>query len=164
MAEPARKSLADEATTTVQSARFGTYQVPSERIVHLPEGLIGYPTAQHFALLESSRPGSLFHFLLCVDLPELGFVVCDPGTFWPGYLGDLPRPENGDPAQTVVLVLVTVPANPREMTANLMAPLMIDLRTRQGAQVVLDNGRYSTRHPVLPPAAAVPAAPTSSPK
>jgi len=151
MAEPARQPVADEEVVEVRSEKFGAYQVPVERILHFPEGLVGFPAARRFALLESARPGSLFHFLLCVDLPELGFVVCDPATFWPGYVADLPRP-----ADAAVLVLVTVPADPKQMTANLMAPLVLDSRARQGVQLVLDTGRYSTRHPILPPASPAP--------
>jgi flagellar assembly factor FliW len=46
---------------------------------------------------------------------------------------------------------VTIPKNPLEMTANLMAPLVVDCRSRVGRQLVLDTGRFSTRHPLLPP-------------
>jgi flagellar assembly factor FliW len=36
------------------------------------------------------------------------------------------------------------------MTVDLLAPLVIDWATRTGRQIVLDSGRYSTRHPLLP--------------
>ncbi|MFN8542741.1 MAG: flagellar assembly protein FliW [Candidatus Binatia bacterium] len=151
MAEPAREELTPSATIVVRSRRFGTYEVPAERIVTFPAGLIGFPEACRFALLEPNRPHSPFRYLICVDLPELAFVVCNPHDFWPGFVAEVPRPLDvqGDVA---VLVLVTIPNNPREMTANLMAPIVIDCESRRGAQLVLDTGRYSTRHPLLPAA------------
>ncbi len=158
MAEPARQQSLDErATVAVSSRRFGDYTFALDRVLHFPEGLIGFPAARRFALLESARPGGLFHVLHCLDLPELGFVVCDPGLFWSGYTADLPRPDDLASEDMAVLAIVTVPQNPVEMTANLMAPLLINLRTRIGVQIVLDTGRYSTRHPVLPPAQQPPA-------
>jgi flagellar assembly factor FliW len=134
----------------VDSKRFGAYAVPAERVILFPEGLIGMPDAQRFALMEPSRPESPFRQLLCLDLPELGFVVCDPEDLWPGYGGHLP-PYEGGRENLAAMVLVTVPTNPKEMTANLLAPLVVDARTRVGRQIVLDAGRLSTRHPIFPP-------------
>ena len=159
MAEPARQEPVSE-TVAVVSRRFGTYEVPADRTLHFPEGLIGFPEARRFALLDSNRPNSPFRRLLCLDDPELGFVVCDPASLWPGYTAALP-PYEGGAENLAVLAIVTIPKNPMEMTANLMAPLVVDARTRVGRQLVLDTGRLSTRHPILPP--AEPAATTEPP-
>jgi flagellar assembly factor FliW len=139
----------DESPVWLHSKRFGDYEVPSERVLTFAQGLIGFRDARRFALLDASRPGSPFRCLVCLDEPELGFVVCDPVALWPSYAADLPAPDEGRPEDVAVLALVTVPQNALEMTVNLMAPLVVDCRTRSGRQCVLDNGRYSTRHPLL---------------
>ena len=149
MAEPARETLTPVHTVRVCSQRLGTYEVPEDMVLNLSEGLVGLPEARRFALLEPSREGSPFRYLLCIDQPEMGFLVCDPESFWPGYSTALPLSEDGG-AAVAVLAIVTVPADPREMTANLMAPLVVDCASRRGRQVVLDGERYSTRHLVLP--------------
>lgn len=151
MAEPARQTLAADETVPLRSQRFGNYDVPASRVLHLSEGLIGFPTARRFALLDSSRPDSPFRCLVCLDLPELGFVVCDPIRLWPEYADDVPLPPGSCAEDVAVLAIVTVPRDPRAMTANLMAPLVIDSRSRVGGQVVLDSDRYGTRHPLLAP-------------
>jgi flagellar assembly factor FliW len=152
VAEPARKALSENSTVWLHSKRFGDYEVPAERVLTFPQGLIGFRDAHRFALLDASRPGSPFRCLVCLDEPELGFVVCDPVALWPTYAADLPPPEHGRAEDTAVLALVTVPSNALEMTANLMAPLVVDCQSRTGWQCVLDTGRYSTRHPLLPSA------------
>ena len=86
------RQVAAGATIHVHSERFGTYEVPEERLLTFPNGLVGFPDGHRFALLDASRPDSPFRYLICVDLPELGFVVCDPEVFWPGYAEALPRP------------------------------------------------------------------------
>jgi flagellar assembly factor FliW len=135
--------------------------VPVERVLNFPDGLVGFREAHRFALLESSRAGSPFSCLVSLDFPELGFVVCDPIQLWPGYGADLPPLAEGRVEDRAALAIVTVPGNAHEMTANLMAPLVVDCRSRTGRQVVLDTGRYSTRHTLL---AAAPAAPPSDPR
>lgn len=150
MAEPARQTLAANQPVWLRSPRFGDYEVPLERLLCFPQGLIGFPEARRFALLESNRPNSPFRCLVCLDDPELGFVVCDPDTLRPGYASELPT-LGGDRSEVAVLAIVTVPANALEMTVNLMAPLVVDCQNRTGHQLVIDTGRYSTRHPILPP-------------
>ena len=154
MAEPARQAIEAESTVPLDSRRFGRFEIPADRVLLFPEGLVGFPEAQRFALLEPSRTGSPFRWLVCLDFPELGFVVCDPTALWPGYAADLALPAGCRPEDLGVLAIVTVPTNPSETTANLMAPLVLDCRTRLGQQLVLDTGRYSTRHPVLAPSDA----------
>ena len=140
-------------TVAVRSDRFGNYEVSAERVLRFPEGLVGFPEARQFVLLEPSRAGSPFHYLLCIDLPELGFVVCDAANLCPGYLADVPRLPEVAAEDLAVLALVTVPADARQMTANLMAPLLVDCRSGRGRQVVLDTGRHPLRYPLLAPSA-----------
>jgi flagellar assembly factor FliW len=144
----------------LRSERFGNYEIPADRVLTFPDGIIGFREARRFALLESSRPESPFRCLVSLDVPELGFVVCEPAALWPGYAADIPLPEGANSAEVAVLAVVTVPKDPREMTANLLAPIVVDCRTRQGCQLVLDSGRYSTRHALLPITPAPATAPT----
>jgi flagellar assembly factor FliW len=139
-----------QATLPLRSRRYGSYEVPVERVLTFPDGLIGFADARRFVLLDSSRPDSPFRCLVCIDFPELGFVVCDPVRLWPAYAADLPAPAGERVADRGALVIVTVPHDPHGMTANLLAPLVFDCTTRTGRQIVLDPDRYSTRHLLLP--------------
>jgi flagellar assembly factor FliW len=114
------------------------------QVLSFPEGLIGFRDARRFVLLETGRAASPFRRLVALDVADLSFVVCDPRPLWPGYESSLP-PED---AARDVLVIVTVPGEARELTANLMAPLVVDGASGVGRQLVLDTGRYSTRHPL----------------
>lgn len=144
--------MSAEATTRIVSRRLGTYDIPLSRIVRLPDGLIGLPEVREVALLEAKTPGTPFRYLLCLNEPDLVFLVCTPDDFFPGYTAAVPLPEGADPADVVVLALVTVPERARELTANLLAPLVLDARTRTGRQVVLEAPGFTTRHRLLPDA------------
>ena len=49
----------------------------------------------------------------------------------------------------VISVIVTVPSNPQNMTANLKAPLIFNLKNRRGKQVILNTSSYTTRHNIM---------------
>ena len=46
-------------------------------------------------------------------------------------------------------VIVTVGDNPEDTTANLAAPLILNLATGLGCQAILDENTYSLRTPVV---------------
>jgi flagellar assembly factor FliW len=152
VAEPARKTLSVPETIPLRSRRFGDHEIPADRVLSFPAGLVGFPSARRFALLEPARADSPFRCLVCLDVPELGFVVCEPEALWPGYLAEVPLPDGAQVADVVGLAIVTIPGDPTAMTANLMAPLVIHCATRTGWQLVLDTGRYAVRQPLLAPA------------
>lgn len=145
---------AEVATLAVVSRRFGSFEVPPERVFVLEPGLIGFPGAHRFVLLDA-RAGSPFKWMLCVDEPELGFAVVDPAQFVQHYAAPLEQAAAalGCALEDVALfVLVTIPEQPTEILLNLLAPIVVDLGRRRGRQLVLDD-------PALDPAHRIPLAP-----
>ena len=61
----------------VRSVRFGDFEVAADRVLHFPEGLIGFPRARRFVILDH-RPGSPFKWMLCLEQPEVAFAVVEP--------------------------------------------------------------------------------------
>jgi flagellar assembly factor FliW len=49
----------------------------------------------------------------------------------------------------VVRVIVTIPKVHTEMTANLVAPIVINQKKSLAKQVVLTNAEYDTKHPLM---------------
>lgn len=144
----------------VTSQRFGSFVVPLDRVFTLDPGLVGFPSARRFIVLDS-RPGSPFKWMLCVDEPELGFAVVDPVDFLAGYAAPLERAASVlccDAADVASFALVTIPERPTEIFINLLAPIVVDLRTRSGRQLVLEDPQLDPAHriPLVVPTAAQP--------
>lgn len=134
---------AESETIRVRSGRFGELDVPTDRVLHFPQGLIGFPRARRFVILDH-RPGSAFKWMLCLDQPDLAFAVVEPGTFVPDYRAPLElaaRTLAAEPKDVALFVIVTIPSDPTAMTVNLMAPVVVDVRTRRSRQLVLEDGR-----------------------
>lgn len=136
-------------TITVASSRFGDLEVPASSLIHFPSGLIGFPRHCSYVMIEHKHPFSWLH---SVDDSNLAFVVVDGLEFGEHYkvsapVGDKDIELNeGD--EFAILVVVTVRPDPRMTTANLKAPLFVNLRNRKGVQIIFDDARYSTRYPL----------------
>lgn len=150
VAEARAAAMPPIRTVTVESERFGVFEVPEETIFELDPGLVGFPNERRFVVMES-RPGSPFKWMLCVDEPDLAFAVVDPTEFVPGYHAPIDKAVEllGCAAADVALfVLVTIPARPVEIYANLLAPVVVDLGRRKGRQLVLEDPTLDPAHPI----------------
>lgn len=148
------RAASSSATIQVHSDRFGEFVVPAEQILSFPEGLIGFPDFTRFVVMDHRTP-SLLRWLLCVDEPNLAFAIVDPSDFFQGYSvaghEELATLGLSGTADLAVFSIVTVPSDPAAMSANLMAPVVVNIRTRVAKQIILDESQYSTRHLLLSP-------------
>jgi flagellar assembly factor FliW len=144
----------ESPTITFESQTLGQVTVSEDQIITFASGLPGFPDERRFALINDHLEPP-FYCLQSVENPALAFVVTDPTTLVPDY-----RPKNGartleelrvsSPEELQTLVTLTIPpGRPREITANLMSPLLINPEERLGKQVVVEKPHYSHQHPVL---------------
>src|SRR5690625_1765654 len=134
----------------VQTVRFGELHLSEEVLIHFPEGILGFEHLRTFFLVARERDQG-FAFLQSAEDPELAFVVIDPTEIRPDFrplLGDEDRESLGwAPGVSLqVLAILTVPEDIHEITANLLAPILINVEKRIGRQVVQEGTFYSTRH------------------
>jgi flagellar assembly factor FliW len=151
-----------QQTLTFTSTRFGEFTVPVESVIEIPSGIIGFPHASRFVMLEHKHPFSWLH---SIDDPNLAFVVVDGFEFGQQFdvkppVGDKDTDLRADD-EFAILVVVTVRPDPRLTTANLKAPVFVNMRNRKGVQIIVDDARYSTRFPLWSEEPAV--APTDAP-
>ena len=84
------------------------------------------------------------------------FLLTKPEYFFPGYLQQvnsllLANKECSEGKLPDVYVIITLAEQPLDMTANLLAPLLIDFEKQQAAQMVLYESDYTPRHYLFPP-------------
>jgi flagellar assembly factor FliW len=133
---------------------LGEIELTDEQIVDMPSGMIGFPGRLRYALIPFADAKVPFLYWQCIDDLSLCFILIDPTLIDPGYTISLPADQLEEIELTSteegsVYAVVTVPADPRELTANLMGPIVINKSARKARQLVLTDARYSTRHRVL---------------
>ncbi len=137
----------DQELITFQSARFGELSVAKDSVIEFPSGLIGFPRAKRYVMLDYKPPFSWLH---SIDDAGLAFVVIDGGALAAHFEIRAPYGDRDidlkDDDEYAVLVVVTVRPDARMTTANLKAPLFVNIRNRKGVQVIFDNPNLSTRY------------------
>jgi flagellar assembly factor FliW len=128
-------------------------------IVDLPTldfagSLVGFPATRRFALVRVVPENEVLFRLTSLDVEGRSFVVAAPFPFFADYAPEIDdaaaeRLELEDSSDAILLVLLTVGDTLETTTANLFAPIVVNIRTRQAAQVVLTGSRYSLREPVV---------------
>jgi flagellar assembly factor FliW len=135
---------------TVNSTRFGELEVPAEALIEFPDGLIGVG-GRRFALLTREESGA-FKWLQETSEPDLALPVTDPFTFFADYevvLSDEEAERIGvtDPAAAEVLVVVRADEDPGQISANLLAPILVSAGS--GHQVMNEASWAPLREPLL---------------
>jgi flagellar assembly factor FliW len=134
--------------TTLPGPQTGGAEQPQ---IHFPAGLVGYPSAQWFVLDQGD--GGVFE-MRGVGEGDPDFLVVAPAPFFPDYapvIDDETAKMLGLRGQedALVLLVVTLRERPEDASANTLAPLIINARTRDAVQVVLTGQPFSLRQPLL---------------
>ena len=130
--------------------------IQDEDILHFPDTLYGFEQEGRFVLLPlDPNIESPMEWLQSLETPALAFIVTDPFIFVPQYNmvlsdsgKDLPKIESTE--SVAIRVIVTIPKVHTEMTANPVAPLVINQQNNLARQTVLTSAEYDTRHYLMP--------------
>lgn len=133
----------------IETTRFGVVEAAEDEIIRFRAGLIGFPAEKEYVLIPHGS-SSMIAWLQSVTTPELAFPVASAHGFVADY-PDIPlepilrRADIGDALDDIaILAVLSAPRN-QPATVNLLAPLVVSSRTREGAQIFLEGSRFSTR-------------------
>jgi flagellar assembly factor FliW len=143
---------AAETTTTVDLPRFGECTYAASDVLTFPWGVPGFANHRRWlALTLDSQPG--FFWLQSLDDVSVALPAANPWAIFDTYDPKLPAYtyislDVKSPADFTLLCIVVAPAGGGQMTINLAAPVVINLRTRNARQVLCDNPAYTSNEPI----------------
>lgn len=143
-----------------ETQHFGTIEYTSESVFDFPAGLPGFEQEHRFVAIEQPSTKPIL-FLQSLTRPDLCFItlpvlVVDPGyrlAIAPDDLRALGLAEHRQPSigtEVLCLAIISV-SEGSPPTANLLAPLVVNLKTRCAAQVIQSESGYPHRHALLAP-------------
>lgn len=122
----------------VLTTRFGTLRAAPGDLITFEAGLIGLRDCRRWLLLADTK-NPMLGWLQCVDSPDVAVGVVAPRRFVPDYQLRVSRGEiqslrldNLRDAQVAVIVS----RQPEGLSLNLRAPLVINVESRRGRQVI----------------------------
>lgn len=139
----------------IKTSRFGEIEVTDDSLITFPDGIIGFKDAKGFVIFECGDQG-VFKWLQSVSIPELAFVICEASLALPNYQVALsPKDQDllqlKDAADAAICLILVIPDDPQETTANLLGPIVMNSSSRLGMQLILVNPDYSTRYKIFKP-------------
>lgn len=137
----------------IETSRFGRVEFQQEDILSFSEGLLGFSDLRNFVLLDDPSD-EIFAWLQSCEVGAIAFPVLEPELFAENYKinltkGDLESLRLVSMDKARFFTIVTVPEDPTQMTANLKAPIVVNVAERVGRQCVLQDNHLAIREPIF---------------
>lgn len=139
----------------VYTSRFGEIEVDEQKIVHFKNGIPAFEEEHEFIILPYDEE-SPYYFMQSIKSPDLAFLLTIPFLFFPEYSFEIDEDtmtelDITDRDEIFYYTMVTIPnGSIRYMTANLLAPIVLNSKNMQAKQVVLEKSNYTTKHRLFP--------------
>ena len=118
-------------------------------IIVFKKGIPGFKELKSFIIfpLEGNDVFSVLH---SIENIEIGLVLVSPFYVLSDYEINIPDAFMQElkiavPEDVLVLTTVTLNSNIEEMTTNLKAPMIINIKEKLGEQLILDNDKYKIK-------------------
>lgn len=134
---------------------LGKIEVMQEQLYSFEQGIPGFPEEKQFALIPFGK-NTPFMILQSTSNVQIGFVLVFPYTFKSDYAFDLSKQDvealNIEKQEDIITyAIVTLKDTLANSTLNLFAPIIINTKTRQGRQIVLNENNQELLHYPLKP-------------
>ncbi|HBE9529873.1 TPA: flagellar assembly protein FliW [Clostridioides difficile] len=121
--------------------------------VTLKKGILGFENLKEYELLDIEDNDSLKEFN-STEEEGIGFVVVSPFEIINEYeivlnQETIEKLEVKSPKDVVLFNIITLGQTFEESTVNMKAPIVINIKTNFGMQIILQDDKYSIRHPLL---------------
>lgn len=135
-----------------QTRFFGEVTIDDDKILDFPNGIIGFEDKHKFAIIYDIEKGedTAVRWLQCMEDPYMAFPVLEPFAVLDEYnpmiedslLEPLDNPSDED---MIVLLMMITSSDVTKVTANLKAPIVINLATCKGGQIIVENPDYDSK-------------------
>jgi flagellar assembly factor FliW len=137
----------------ITTEKFGEVEFDESSVITFSDGILGFPENKKYVLI-NTQENFPFKWLQDIEDNSLAFLVVDPFIFKPDYIVNLPEIIKNDldiklKEDYVVFVIVVVRTDPKESTANILGPLVINVKNKKAKQIVQNNTDYTTQYKLL---------------
>ncbi len=129
---------------------FGDIEIEQKDIITFEDGLPGFKEFYKFILLPIEG-NPLLYYMQSTEQAEICFVVTSPFTLVEDYQVDISEEtvaklEIKKEEDASIYTILTIPENIKEITANLVAPIIINSINNKASQEIQIDERYSIKY------------------
>lgn len=133
------------------TSNFGEINIPDDNIINFEKGIPGFEKHTKYVIINDEDKDSPFCWLQSIEDPDLAFTLVNPYLVYQGYdpkfsEGDIAKLGQAKPEDYSVLSIVIIPENIEEIRTNLMAPIVINLKTKKAGQIITEGDLYPVKY------------------
>lgn len=137
----------------ILSPIHGTIVYEEDEIITFEKGVPGFQDLKNFVIKEVGED-SPFSILQSIEDKEIGFILISPFLVNDKYEINLSKEiinnlKIKSPDEVLLYSIVTLSSNMKEITANLKAPLIINLNTKKAEQYIIDKDTYKIKEKIF---------------
>lgn len=137
-------------TIEVNTREFGIIEAKEDAVYEFPDGIYGFESDKRFVVFSREIEGYSFLYLQSMDNLVPCFLVFEPWDIHPSYspavsVEDLGSCQVDNVDDLIFLVIATVPRKIEDLSVNIKSPVVLNPKTRQAKQVILQNPDYTVR-------------------
>ncbi|WP_252234649.1 flagellar assembly protein FliW [Clostridium sp. ZS1] len=128
----------------------GNIEYEEKDKITFKKGILGFENLKEYILvdLKECQP---FKLLQSLEDEDVGLIVVSPFEFLKNYetklnTEEIKRLEIRSEEEVTLVTTVTLNSDPKKITTNLKAPLIINISNNLGEQIILDNSDYKIKH------------------
>lgn len=139
----------------VQSSRFGEVNIDEHSIIEFPEGIPGFEELKKYVIMRCEQTEPI-QWMQSIENQYIAMPVINPFILDENYHVEVNDEELNmigtfNEEDMVVLCIMVLPEELKDMTANFMAPVLINVNKMKGCQVVMDSGDMPIKFPAYGP-------------
>ncbi len=130
----------------------GKMMYENDEIIYFEKGIPGFDNLKKYIIKEVEND-SPFNILQSVEDKDIGFIIISPFFIHNDYEVKLSEEiikklniEN--PEDVLLYSIVTLNSKVEDITANLKAPLVINIKNKKGEQYIIDKEKYSIKEKI----------------
>lgn len=131
----------------------GEKEYDEKDIITFDKGLPGFEDLKKFIIFPVEE-NEVFNILHSIEDPNIGLIVVSPFYVKDDYeidisdncIEELNIKETED---VLVLNTVTISSNIKNITVNLQAPIIINIKDKKGEQIIIDKDKYPVKYPIF---------------
>lgn len=132
---------------------YGCIDYEKKDVIHFEKGIPGFEELRNFILfpVEDNEVFSVFH---SIEREDISIIVTSPFNIKEDYEINLEEEQRKNlkienEKDVLVLNTVTLNSDIDKITANLRAPIIINIKEKIGEQIIINSDKYSIKYPLF---------------
>ncbi|MBE6044695.1 MAG: flagellar assembly protein FliW [Clostridium thermopalmarium] len=137
----------------LQTKYHGIQEYSEKDVIFFKKGIPGFDNLTKFIIFPV-KDNEVFSILHSIEDSNIGLIVTSPFNVMSEYefkLSDetIKRLKIEKAEDVLVINTVTLSSKPENITINLRAPIIINIKEKLGEQIILNNEKYLIKHPLF---------------